>query len=220
MKKLTFALSGLVFGIYSCSYLAGEAASNYIASGGKIMSYVENRPVSSTVVGHGAVLGAGIILNTVLSFWAHKKENANLRKLAYDCLMNKPEDNPYWSEDFCKVVAKQRLERKTNFFLSVNAGECKKSFFNPFAAFRKCWNEGFTYLEENLEEDENLKEVLFQVYFDDYLIGCMPDPKDYVGKEQELQRKYFACREKAKKEAEEAIKEVEPKLKEYLAKSS
>ena len=198
MKKLAFALSGLVFGLYSCSYLAGESASNYVASGRKTVSYVENRPVSSMVAGHGAVLGAGIVLNAVLSYWAQKRENANLRKLAYDCLMNKPEDNPYWNENLCKVIAEQRLERKNNFFLSVNAGKCKKSFFNPFAAFRKCWNEGFSYLQENLEEDENLKEVLFQVYFDDYFITCMPDPKDYVGKEQELQRKYLTCKEKAK----------------------
>ncbi len=68
---------------------------------------------------------------------ASKKENADLRKLAYDCWMNRPKDSPYWNENLCKVIAEERLERKKNFFLSVNAGECKKSFWNPFAALKK-----------------------------------------------------------------------------------
>ncbi len=48
----------------------------------------------------------------------------------------------------------------------------------------------------------------------------MPDPANYVGKEKELQEKYLYCKQKAKEEAQKALKEIEPKLKEYLAKRS
>ncbi len=220
MKKFLIGLGIFSIFISSCSYVAGESASNYVVSGGKTVGYVEGRPISSTIAGHGAVMGGSIILNAILGYWAKEKEKSDLRKLAYDCWINRPKDSPYWNEELCKVIAEGRLKRKNQFFLSVNAGKCKKSFFNPFAAFKKCWDEGFSYLESIREDDETLEEVLNQVYYDGFLISCMPDPMDYVGREQDLHQKYLYCKQKAKEEAQKALKEIEPKLRKYLAKKS
>ena len=220
MKKFVIGLGLLSIFVSSCSYVAGESASNYIASGGKTLGYVENRPVSSAIAGHGTTIVASIALNAILGYWLQKKENADLRKIAYDCWMNRPKDSPYWNEQLCKVIAEERLERKKNFFLAVNAGKCKNSLWNPFAAFKKCWNEGFTYLENTREKDETLEDILKQVYYDDALISCLPDPMNYIRKGKELHEKYLYCKQKAKEEAQKALKEIEPKLKEYLARKS
>jgi len=222
MKKLAFALSGLVFGLYSCSYLAGESASNYVASGGKTVSYVENRPVSSMVAGHGAVLGLGLILGPVLNAWAEKKMEEmyrqDLRKLMFDCLYNI--SNPT-DEDIARC-REEAISRKTDadgYFHALMFGKCQKKFFGLFKGFRRCWDEAFEYLENYSDKKGNLKDKIFQTYYDLKYLACMPAIEKYRSKEQELQRKYLTCKEKAKKEAEEAIKEIEPKLKEYLAKS-
>jgi len=222
MMKVVLLLSGLVLGLSSCSYLAGESASNYIASGGKTVSYVENRTVSSIIAGHGAALGVGLILAPVLNAWAEKKMEEgyrqDLRKLMFDCLYSK--NNPT-DEDiaYCREEAISRKTDVDGYFYALRFGKCQNEFFGLFKGFRKCWYEAFEYLENYSDKKGSLKNKILQTYYDAEYLACLPPVEKYTGKEQELQRKYFMCKEKAKRKAEESLKEIEPKLREYLAQS-
>ena len=204
-----------------CSYLAGEAASNYTASEGKTITYVEGRPVSSTIAGHGAVFGVGLILGPILNAWAEKKMEKDyrqdLRKLMFDCLYGKK--NPTQEEiAYCRENAISRKTDVDGYFYALRFGKCQKEFFGFFKGFKKCWNEDFEYLENYSDRKGDLKQKVYQTYFDGYYLDCMPAIEKYVGKEKELEEKYTYCKQKAKKQAQRALKEIEEKIKEYAKK--
>ncbi len=81
MRKFFIGVGLLSIFVGSCSYIAGESASNYIASGGRTIGYVENRPISSTIAGHGATIGATIALNAILGYWLQKRKMPTLENL-------------------------------------------------------------------------------------------------------------------------------------------
>ncbi len=118
----TVAVTGAVLLLFmtSCSYVAGEAASNYAASGK--FGYVENRPLSLTLTGHGAAIGVGMILNSIAGMWFEQEKLKSVRKLAFDCMMRGG------SEEECKMEAQHRENVKGKYFLSLNAGKCTKSW--------------------------------------------------------------------------------------------
>ena len=184
----------------SCSYIGGESTSNYLASGGKTIGYVENRPISSTIVGHGAVLGIGLILGPVLNAWAEKKMEKDyredLRKLMFDCLYNKKN---LTQEDiaYCRENALSRKTDVDGYFYALRFGKCQNEFLGLFKGFRKCWDEAFEHVKT-------------------YYMNCMPSIGEHKNREKELQEKYSYCKRKAEKEAQKALKEIEPKLKKYL----
>ncbi len=223
MKKFLIGLGIFSIFISSCSYVAGESASNYIASGGKTVGYVEGRPISSTIAGHGAVMGVGLILGPVLTAWAEKKMEKeyreDLRKLMFDCLYGK--NNPT-QEDiaYCRENAISRKTDADGYFYALRFGKCQKEFLGLFKGLRKCWNDAFEYIEKYSDKKGNLREKLYQTYYDTYYMNCMPPIEKYVNKEQDLHQKYLYCKQKAKEEAQKALKEIEPKLREYLAKKS
>ncbi len=197
--------------ITSCSYVAGEAASNYAASGGRTFSYVENRPLSSTLTGHGAAISVGMILNSIAGMWLEREKLENRRKLAFDCMMRGA------SEEECKIEAQHRERIKRIYFLSLNAGRCTKSRWNPFSAFKKCYDEAFSDLE-SLSYGKTLEEALYRVYYDDKLMNCMPDPLDYKENTDELKTIYFKCRNEAEEFASEKLADIRGKVKEYAKK--
>ncbi len=95
------------------------------------------------------------------------------------------------------AVAGMWLERlRREYFLSLNAGRCTKSFWNPFAAFNRCYDEAFAKLE-SLTYEDNIMTLLYRVYYDDKLVSCIPDPVNYREKAQELVRIYSNCRTEA-----------------------
>lgn len=196
------AVIGLLF-ITSCSYVAGEAASNYAAS--QTFSYVENRPFSSTLTGHGTAIGIGIILSSITDMWAARKELKDRRKLAFDCMMRGG------NEEDCKLEASHRERIKRIYFLSLNSGRCTKSIWNPFAAFNKCYDEAFSDLE-SLTYDKNLEEALYQVYYDDKLIDCMPDPLDYKENTDGLRTIYFKCKNEAEGFASKKLTDIKDRI--------
>jgi len=221
MKKIAILLSGLVFGLYSCSYLAGESASNYIASGGKTVGYVENRPLSSTIAGHGAALGLSLILTPILNSWLEKKmetkERQDLRKLMFDCLYKKSKNPTDEEIAYCREEAISRKTDVDGYFYALRFGKCQEEFFGLFKGFRKCWDEAFSYIENYSDRKGSLREKIFQTYYDAEYLSCMPPIEEYQQERDKLLQKYLECKEQAKKEAEEALKEIEPKLKKYLA---
>lgn len=211
MRVVVVVGTVLLLFITSCSYVAGEAASNYAASGGRTFSYVESRPLSSTLAGHGTAIGVGIILNSIAGMWAVQEELKDRRKLAFDCMMSGG------SEEDCKIEASHRERIKRIYFLSLNSGQCTKSIWNPFAAFNKCYDEAFSDLE-SLAYGKSLEEALYQVYHDDKLIDCMPDPLDYKQNTDELKTIYFKCKQEAEEFASKELADIKDKVREYAKK--
>ncbi len=211
MGVIAVAGTVLLFFITSCYYIAGEAGSNYAASGGRTFGYVENRPLSSTLTGHGAAIGVGMILNSIAGMWLEREKLENRKKIAFDCMIRGK------SEGECKIEAQHRERIKRIYFLSLNAGQCTKSRWNPFAAFNKCYDEAFSDLE-SLSYGKTLEEALYQVYYDDKLMDCMPDPLDYKENTDELKTIYFKCRNEAEKFASEKLADMKDRIREYAKK--
>ena len=196
----------------SCSYVAGEATANYMASGGETIGYVENRPISYGLAGHGTAIGVGAVLNVVATMWDEKMKAEIRRKYAFDCMMRGK------SEEECKIEASHRARTRRIYFYSLNLGKCSQSWWNPFSAFNKCYDEAFSDLE-SLSYGRSLEEVIYQVYYDEELRKCLPDPIKFADKLNELKKKYAECREKASKEAQKKLSELREKIEEYKAKS-
>ena len=219
MGKFLIGIGLLGIFTISCSYIGGESTSNYLASGGKTIGYVENRPISSTIVGHGAVLGIGLILGPVLNAWAEKKMEKDyredLRKLMFDCLYNKKN---LTQEDiaYCRENALSRKTDVDGYFYALRFGKCQNEFLGLFKGFRKCWDEAFEHVKNYSYRKGSLREKLYQIYYDTYYMNCMPSIGEHKNREKELQEKYSYCKRKAEKEAQKALKEIEPKLKKYL----
>lgn len=204
-------LTGYVFLLVlatSCSYIAGEAAANYTASEGHTLTYVENRPLSSTLTGHTAALGAGMILDSIAAMWEARDKIINRRKLAFDCMMKGGK------EDECKIQASHRERIKKIFFLSLHTGKCTKSWWNPFSAFNKCYEEALSDLE-SLTTGKSLEEAVYQVYYDHKMMECMPDPLEYRTNTEKLVRIYTECRKEAEEFASKELQEMEKHIKEY-----
>jgi len=153
-----------------------------------------------------------MILNSIASMWVVQEELKDRRKLAFDCMMRDR------SEEDCKVEASHRERTKRIYFLSLNSGQCTKSIWNPFAAFNKCYDEAFSDLE-SLAYGKSLEEALYQVYYDDKLIDCMPDPLDYKENTDELRTIYFKCKREAEKFASKELTDIKDRVREYAKKA-
>ncbi|MDQ7083091.1 MAG: hypothetical protein Q9N34_09245, partial [Aquificota bacterium] len=121
------------------------------------------------------------------------------------------------SPEECKIEAQHRERIKRIYFLSLNSGQCTRSKWNPFAAFRKCYDEAFGDLE-SLSYGKTLEEALYQVYYDDKLTDCMPDPMNYRENTDELRAMYFKCRNDAEKFASEKLADLKDWVREYARK--
>jgi hypothetical protein len=191
--------------IVSCSFTAGEAASNYLASEGKTIGYVETRTIGDTIAGHGLSLALGIVLNPLAEAWLRHRDALTTRKLALDCLMQR--------RDNCIEEAAKRVKTIKEYFITLRTGRCTWGI-NPFNRFNKCYREAFYKLSVNMDQIP-LESALFQVYYDSRITSCLPDPADYKENQEELMNEYFLCKSEAMLFATKKLKELTGELNKY-----